>query len=151
MSSPRSSLRRRDAIAAASSVVGLSALSAEAAAAQQDLNRNAPVPAKDNLKITKLETILVKPRWLFLKIHTNAGIVGLGEPITEGRALTCAEAVKEIEPYLVGKDPAPGRQTLAGDLPARLLSGRPDSHQRAQRHRPGSLGYQGQGARCPCL
>jgi galactonate dehydratase len=32
----------------------------------------------------------VKPRWLFLKFHTNAGINGLGEPITEGRALTCA-------------------------------------------------------------
>jgi galactonate dehydratase len=47
----------------------------------------------------------VQPRWLFLKVHTNAGIVGLGEPITEGRALTCAEAVKEIEPYLIGKDP----------------------------------------------
>ena len=62
-------------------------------------------PSKDNLKVTKLETFLVKPRWLFLKVHTNAGIVGLGEPITEGRALTCAEAVKEIEPYLVGKDP----------------------------------------------
>jgi galactonate dehydratase len=67
--------------------------------------QDAPVPAKDNLRITKLETFLVKPRWLFLKVHTNAGIVGLGEPITEGRALTCAEAVKEIEPYLVGKDP----------------------------------------------
>jgi galactonate dehydratase len=57
------------------------------------------------MKITKLETFLVKPRWLFLKVHTNAGIVGLGEPITEGRALTCATAVQEIEPYLVGKDP----------------------------------------------
>jgi len=65
----------------------------------------APVSPKDNLKITRLETFLVKPRWLFLKIHTNAGIVGLGEPITEGRALTCAQAVKEVEPYLVGKDP----------------------------------------------
>jgi galactonate dehydratase len=42
---------------------------------------------------------------MFLKVHTNAGIVGLGEPILEGRALTCAEGVKEIEPYLVGKDP----------------------------------------------
>ncbi len=59
------------------------------------------------MKITKVETILVKPRWLFLKIHTNAGITGLGEPITEGRALTCAQAVKEIEPYLIGKDPRP--------------------------------------------
>ncbi|MGE5644811.1 MAG: galactonate dehydratase [Acidobacteriota bacterium] len=67
--------------------------------------KDAPISPKDNLKITKLETFTVKPRWLFLKVHTNAGITGLGEPITEGRALTCAEAVKEIEPYLVGKDP----------------------------------------------
>src|SRR6266852_721952 len=35
----------------------------------------------------------------------KAGIVGLGEPVLEGRALTCAQAIKEIEPYLVGKDP----------------------------------------------
>ncbi len=49
----------------------------------------------------------MKPRWLFLRILTNAGITGLGEPITEGRARTCAEAVKELEPYLIGKDPRP--------------------------------------------
>jgi len=57
------------------------------------------------LRITKVETFLVKPRWLFLKIHTDAGIVGLGEPITEGRHLTCRAAVEEIAPYLIGKDP----------------------------------------------
>lgn len=57
------------------------------------------------LRITKLETFLIKPRWLFLKIHTDEGIVGLGEPILEGRARTCAEAVAEIAPYLIGKDP----------------------------------------------
>ena len=66
---------------------------------------DAPISPQDNLKITKLETMLIKPRWLFLKVHTNAGIIGLGEPITEGRAKTCAEAVSEIEPYLIGKDP----------------------------------------------
>jgi galactonate dehydratase len=76
-----------------------------AALAQAEPGPDAPVAAKDALKITKLETFLVKPRWLFLKVHTDAGIVGLGEPILEGRARTCAEAVKEIEPYLVGKDP----------------------------------------------
>ena len=38
------------------------------------------------MKITKLETFLVKPRWLFLKVYTDEGLVGLGEPITEGRA-----------------------------------------------------------------
>lgn len=57
------------------------------------------------MKITKLETYLVKPRWLFLEIHTDEGLVGLGEPILEGRALTVAQAVAELEPYLVGKDP----------------------------------------------
>jgi len=35
------------------------------------------------VKITKLETFLVRPRWLFLKMHTDEGIVGLGEPILE--------------------------------------------------------------------
>jgi len=73
-------------------------------------SENIPIPEKrptikEIIKITKMETFLVKPRWLFLKIHTNAGITGLGEPITEGRALTCAQAVKEVEPYLIGKDP----------------------------------------------
>src|SRR5690349_25151188 len=60
---------------------------------------------KSKVKITKLETFLVKPRWIFLKIHTDAGIVGLGEPLLEGRALTIQTAIKEVEPYLVGKDP----------------------------------------------
>ncbi len=94
---------RRSVMASALAGAGFAAM--EEAEAAQEAAKDAPVPAKDNLKITKLETFLVQPRWLFLKIHTNAGIVGLGEPITEGRALTCAEAVKEIEPYLVGKDP----------------------------------------------
>src|SRR5258708_28197430 len=57
------------------------------------------------LRITKLETFLVKPRWLFLKIHTDEALVGLGEPIVEGSALTVAQAVAELEPYLLGKHP----------------------------------------------
>jgi galactonate dehydratase len=81
-------------------------LPAEAAAAQDPQRRaDAPVRPRDPLRITRLEMFLVKPRWLFLKVHTNAGIVGLGEPILEGRAMTCMAAVREIEPYLIGKDP----------------------------------------------
>ncbi|MEZ5043607.1 MAG: galactonate dehydratase [Saprospiraceae bacterium] len=64
-----------------------------------------PIYKKKELRITKLETFKVKPRFLFLKIHTDEGIIGLGEPITEGRADTCAAGVQEIAPYLVGKDP----------------------------------------------
>ena len=37
------------------------------------------MPQEDDLKITELEVFKVQPRWLFLKVHTNAGIVGLGE------------------------------------------------------------------------
>ena len=96
---------RRSMIRSAFAALGFGAFQrVEAAAAQV---KDPPVSPKDGLKITKLETFLVKPRWLFLKIHTNAGITGLGEPITEGRALTCQMAVKEIEPYLIGKDPRP--------------------------------------------
>ena len=101
MSKKHDAYSRRSVVAG---MGGLGSLAASQAAAQQAA-RNAPISPKDNLKITRLETLLVKPRWLFLKVHTNAGIVGLGEPILEGRALTCATAVKEVEPYLVGKDP----------------------------------------------
>jgi galactonate dehydratase len=98
---------RRTIIQSTFASVGLTAVTGQDLEAREKLERNAPISPKDPLKITKLETFLVKPRWLFLKIHTNAGITGLGEPITKGRALTCAEAVKEIEPYLIGKDPRP--------------------------------------------
>jgi len=57
------------------------------------------------MKITKLETIHVKPRWLFLKIHTDKGITGLGEPVVEGRAQTVETAVQEIGRYLIDQDP----------------------------------------------
>ncbi len=89
-------MNRREAIAAGA--IGVAAV----AAAQP---KDAPINPKGGLKVTKLETFLVQPRWLFLKVHTDAGIVGLGEPVVEGRAETVAAAVKEIEPYLVGKDP----------------------------------------------
>src|SRR5438067_7493831 len=96
---------RRAALKAGLAGLGWAAFSQSLAEAEAEHAKDAPVSPRSAIKITKLETFLVKPRWLFLKVHTDAGIVGLGEPILEGRALTCAEAVKEIEPYLVGKDP----------------------------------------------
>mgnify|MGYP001570072411 CR=1 FL=1 len=48
------------------------------------------------MKITKLETFYVKPRWLFLKISTDEGLVGWGEQVVEGRSQTVAAAVQEI-------------------------------------------------------
>lgn len=60
---------------------------------------------REKIRVTGMKTFKVKPRWLFLKMYTDQGIVGLGEPVVEGRADTVATAVKEIEPYLIGKDP----------------------------------------------
>lgn len=57
------------------------------------------------MKITKLETFIVPPRWLFLKIETDEGISGWGEPIVEGRAATVKAAVEELSSYLIGQDP----------------------------------------------
>jgi galactonate dehydratase len=57
------------------------------------------------MKITRLTTFLVPPRWLFVRIDTDEGISGWGEPVVEGRAHTVAAAVEELADYLVGKDP----------------------------------------------
>lgn len=58
------------------------------------------------MKIKSYELFEVPPRWLFLKLETDNGIVGWGEPVLEGRASTVKTAVKElIENYLIGKNP----------------------------------------------
>lgn len=57
------------------------------------------------LKITSYSLYMVPPRWLFLKIETDEGIHGWGEPVVEGRAATVEACVKELMEYLIGKDP----------------------------------------------
>lgn len=59
------------------------------------------------MKITALKTFVVPPRWLFLKIETDEGIHGWGEPILEGHAETLAAKIAELEDFLIGRDPLP--------------------------------------------
>ncbi len=58
------------------------------------------------MKVTKLTTYRLAPRWMFLKIETDEGVTGWGEPVIEGRARTVETAVNELSEYVVGKDPA---------------------------------------------
>jgi galactonate dehydratase len=64
-----------------------------------------------NLKITGLKTFVVDTgadsdeNYVFVKIHTNQGITGLGEGTMTGKCRTVAAAIEEHERYLVGKDP----------------------------------------------
>lgn len=57
------------------------------------------------MKIVGYESFLVPPRWQFLRIDTDEGISGWGEPIVEGRAEATQGAVAALMEYLVGTDP----------------------------------------------
>ncbi|MCY4247649.1 MAG: galactonate dehydratase [Chloroflexi bacterium] len=57
------------------------------------------------MKITALELFTLKPRWLFLKVSTDDGCFGWGEPIVEGQAGTVRGAVEDMADYLLGRDP----------------------------------------------
>ena len=52
-----------------------------------------------------METFLVAPRWLFVKVSTDEGVSGWGEATLEGRSDTVRTAVHELEELLVGRDP----------------------------------------------
>jgi len=57
------------------------------------------------VKITNVETYLIRPRWLFVRIDTDEGITGWGEPGGEALASTVASAVLELSQLLIGQDP----------------------------------------------
>ncbi|WP_083508858.1 galactonate dehydratase [Arthrobacter alpinus] len=55
-------------------------------------------------KIVKIETFMVPPRWLFVRIETASGIVGWGEATCEGRSETVRTAVDQLSEILLGQD-----------------------------------------------
>ncbi|WP_324760766.1 galactonate dehydratase [Haloarcula montana] len=57
------------------------------------------------MQITDYELFAIPPRWLLLKLETDEGVVGWGEPIIQGRLETVRAAVSElVEGYLLGMD-----------------------------------------------
>lgn len=55
-------------------------------------------------KVKSFELFTVPPRWLFLRLETDSGVVGWGEPNLEGYSDTVAAAVIEIMGSVVGED-----------------------------------------------
>ena len=68
--------------------------------------------------IARIETFLVAPRWLFVRVETADGLVGWGEATCEGRSETVRTAVEQLAEIAVGHDP--GR---IEDLWQRLTNG----------------------------
>ena len=54
--------------------------------------------------IARIETFLVAPRWLFVRVETTSGIVGWGEATCEGRSETVRTAVEQLAELLIGQD-----------------------------------------------
>ncbi len=54
--------------------------------------------------IEKIELFKVPPRWLFIKVSTDDGTVGWGEPVVEGRVDTVIACVHEMKKYLIGRE-----------------------------------------------
>ena len=60
------------------------------------------------LKITGLKTFVVNAgssNWVFCKVYTNQGLVGLGEGSVTSKEATVVAAIMEHERFLIGKDP----------------------------------------------
>ena len=57
------------------------------------------------MKITKFEIRKVPPSWVWLFIHTDAGVTGIGEPFLENHPDAVIAEVHRLQPFLLGKDP----------------------------------------------
>src|SRR3954452_3548680 len=98
---PRPEINRRSLLRGAlatGTLLGLDALFTT------DRTNAAAVGPNDAIKVTKIETFILKNSWVFVKISTDAGITGWGEMLKDD-AKACAAGALEVGNYLVGQDP----------------------------------------------
>ncbi len=61
------------------------------------------------MKITAVGTVVVNAQmrnWVFVKVSTDEGVTGWGEASTEWKTRAVCGAVADLEPFIVGQDPA---------------------------------------------
>ncbi len=57
------------------------------------------------MRISRVETFLVPPRWLFVRIETDEGVTGWGEASLEGHSNAVRTVVDQFAEHLIGSDP----------------------------------------------
>ena len=71
------------------------------------------------MKITHLELHSVaashRGNWIFVQVHTDAGLSGLGEASQSGNDGLVAAALEQLGPRLVGADPSSSRGVVGTD------------------------------------
>ncbi|MBM3749155.1 MAG: galactonate dehydratase [Acidobacteria bacterium] len=97
----QSRIDRRSSLRGLAAAGGLLTLDSAFTAERTDA---AAVGPKDTIKVTRIETFVLKNSWVFVKISTDAGIVGWGEMLKDD-AKACAAGALEVGDYLIGQDP----------------------------------------------
>jgi len=64
----------------------------------------AALGSREKIRVTKIDTFVLKNSWVFVKISTDTGIVGWGEMLKDD-AKACAAGALEVGDYLIGQDP----------------------------------------------
>lgn len=57
------------------------------------------------MKITDIKTFQIQPRWMLVKVETDEGLVGWGEPTLEGKATVIEAAIDVLADVIRGQDP----------------------------------------------
>ena len=69
------------------------------------------------MKITKIDTYVVAmpwKNWLFVEVHTDEGLTGIGEATVNAFARTVEAGIRELESIIIGKDPFQPRRIIEG-------------------------------------
>lgn len=97
-------MSRMDRRSLLSSMIGAGSLFGLDAMFTAERTDAAQIGPKDNIKVTKIESFVLKNTWVFVKISTDAGITGWGEMLKDD-AKACAAGALEVGDYLIGQDP----------------------------------------------
>lgn len=57
------------------------------------------------MRIIEITHYYIEPRWMLVKVMTDEGIIGWGEPTLEGRATVVGEAIDVLKESVLGEDP----------------------------------------------
>ena len=66
--------------------------------------QSAALGSREKIRVTKIESFVLKNTWVFVKISTDTGITGWGEMLKDD-AKACAAGALEVGHYLIGQDP----------------------------------------------
>jgi len=97
-------ISRRGFVTRAAAAAGLAGLLEMNRVGEAGAASRASISPRESIKITKLETFILRNSWVFVKISTDAGVTGWGEMLKD-KSKTCAAGAHQVESYLIGKDP----------------------------------------------